>query len=103
VLKWQNGLYLPMPGVASLDKAAAELNADEMFLKLLRRFTDQGQDVGTVSGTNYAPAKFAKHPDAKGFTSKKLAESMQRLLDKGTIKNEPFGPPSKGRKHLVIT
>jgi RecA-family ATPase len=104
VLKWsaEYGLFLPMPGVWSLDKASAEQKADEVFLKLLRRFNDQNQDVGVVSGTNYAPSIFAKHPDAAGLSKLQFRAAMQRQLDKKTIINEPFGPPSKNRKHLVL-
>jgi RecA-family ATPase len=32
VLKWKDGLYVPVAGVASLDKAAADLKADETLL-----------------------------------------------------------------------
>jgi RecA-family ATPase len=102
VLRYKDGLFLPLSGVSSLDKAAAAQNADDVFLKLLRRFNGQGQDVGAMPGPNFAPSVFAKHPDAAGFTSKKLREAMQRLLDNKTIKNEPFGPPSKNKKRLVI-
>jgi hypothetical protein len=88
--------------VWSLDKAAAEQKADEVFLKLLRRFNDQNQDVGPVSGKGYAPSVFVGHPDAAGFTSKQLGKAMQRLLDAKAICIEEFGPPSKRRKRLSI-
>jgi RecA-family ATPase len=37
VLRWRNGLFLPEPGISSLDKIAREAKADEMFLNLLKR------------------------------------------------------------------
>jgi len=37
VLRWEDGLFLPVCGVASLDQAAQESKADEIFLDLLRR------------------------------------------------------------------
>jgi hypothetical protein len=48
------------PAVESLLNAAT----DKLFLELLATFTVQGQNVGTVTGTNYAPAKMIKHPKA---------------------------------------
>jgi RecA-family ATPase len=102
VLKWRDGLFLPLSGVSSLDKAAVYEKASEVFLKLLRRFNEQNQDVGAVSGTNYAPSVFARHSDAAGLTSQQLAKAMQQLIDNKTIIVEPFGPPSKRRKRLVI-
>jgi hypothetical protein len=79
-----------------------ESNADEKFLKLLRRFNEQNQDVSATSGTNFAPSVFAKHADAAGIGSKHFRDAMQRLLDNRAIRIEPFGPPSKNKKRLVI-
>jgi hypothetical protein len=76
---------------------------DKLFLELLRIFTAQGQNVGIITGTNYAPAKMALHPKAKGFTKKQLATSMQRLLDGGCIKLLTEGAPSRQRSRLVET
>src|SRR5258707_4656388 len=76
---------------------------DKLFLELLALFKDQGQNVGIVSGTNYAPAKMAARPKAKGVTKKQLAASMQRLLDAKRIKVVTEGAPSKQRSRLVGT
>ncbi len=102
VLRYQNGLFLPMPGVSSLDRAAREEKAADIFLQLLRRFNEQNQDVSATSGTNFAPAVFARHPDASGLQSKDFRQAMQRLLDAKKIRIEPFGPPSKNRKRLAL-
>ena len=53
-------------------------------------------------GKNYAPAKMAEHPKAKGFTKKQLAASMQRLLDSKRIKLLTEGSESRQRTRLVI-
>jgi hypothetical protein len=105
VLSWKDGLFLPVPGMSSLDQAARDQKADELFLKLLRRFTEQGQDLGPAQGINYAPTVFARHQDAAapGLTFKDFRDAMQRLLDTGKIHVETFGPPSKQRKRVVIT
>ncbi|MBO0755440.1 MAG: AAA family ATPase [Bradyrhizobiaceae bacterium] len=103
VLRWQHGMFLPEPGVRSLDKAAAEQKHDEVFLNLLRRFNDQNQDVGASPSRIYAPSVFANHDEAKGLTSKQLTKAMQRLLDAKVIEvKEDDGPPSRRRKRLVV-
>jgi len=101
VLRYQNGLFLPVPGVSSLDKAAREMKAEDIFLELLRLHNEQGQDVSATSGTNFAPAVFARHPKADTLQSKDFRSAMQRLLDTQKIRIEPYGPPSKQRKRLV--
>jgi RecA-family ATPase len=65
VLRYQKGLFLPMPGMTSLDRAAQEAKADDVFLHLLVRFTKQGRIVGDKRGTSYAPALFAREPEAR--------------------------------------
>jgi hypothetical protein len=84
--------------MASLDKAAQELTADDMFLDLLRRFTRENRSVSDRTGTNYAPALFAKEDEAKkaGLNSKNLADAMRRLFKTGKIWNEPY---KKSNRH----
>lgn len=65
VLRYQRGLFLPAPGMSSIDKIAADAKADDVFLELLARFTRDNRNVGHRKGTNYAPALFAKEPEAK--------------------------------------
>src|SRR5262249_57303608 len=97
VLRYQHGLFLPLPGVASLDKIAAEAKADEIFLELLERFTKSNRNVSHKSGTNFAPALFAKEQEAKnaGLKSKSLEATMLRLFKTDKIWNEPCGKPSR--------
>ena len=97
VLRYQHGLFLPLPGVASLDKIAQEARADDMFLALLARFTRDNRNVRDKTGANFAPALFAKEPEAKtaGFNSKALEAAMRRLFKAEKIWNEPCGKPSR--------
>ena len=44
-LRWKNGVFVPELGAGSLDKLAAARKADELFLRLLDRFTAQGRNV----------------------------------------------------------
>jgi RecA-family ATPase len=91
VLRYQNGLFLPVPGVTSLDKAAAEQAADTLFLELLDRFNRQGRNVShKKTAHNYAPTAFASDPDGKG-KHKELAAAMDRLFAANKIKVETYG------------
>jgi RecA-family ATPase len=101
-LRWQNGLWLPVPSATFFENVVGERKADDLFLTLLDRFTKQGQRVSHNSSRTYAPALFAQHPDAKGFNKDKLAKAMQRLLDTGKISIAEYGPPSHRRSHLVL-
>src|SRR5262249_40125826 len=67
VLRYQNGLSLPVPGTTSLNQAAKEARADEAFLALLRRFSAANRNVSYKTSKSYAPALFAKEAEAKKF------------------------------------
>jgi RecA-family ATPase len=70
-LRWRDGAFVSEQSAAgSLERLAQNQKADDAFLTLLKRFAEQGQDVSPTSGTNFAPAAFARHPDAGGFQSK---------------------------------
>ena len=101
-LRWKNGLFLPVASIGNLEKLAAEQKADTIFLALLKLFAEQGQDVNHTSGHIYAPARFAKHPQAGGISSAAFAKAMQRLLDSKKIKIEQTGKPSRPSRRLII-
>jgi RecA-family ATPase len=101
VVRYQDGLFLPVAGMSSLDRAARDAKVDATFIDLLRRLTEQGQRVGHRAGTTYAPAIFAGHPAACGVTTKEFAAAMQRLLDTKKIRIEEDGSPSRRRSRLV--
>src|SRR5215831_8864738 len=103
VVRYQNGLFLPVPGVASLDRAVQETRSSEIFLALLDRFTKANRNVSDKKGTNYAPALFAKEAEAKsaGLDSKPLEAAMRHLFKIGSIWNEPIGKPSRPQYRLA--
>jgi RecA-family ATPase len=103
VLRYQRGLFLPVPGVGTLDKIAGEAKADDVFLELLDRFTKGNRNVSHRTGTNYAPALFAKEQEAKnaGLNSKVLDAAMLRLFKAEKIWNEPCGKPSRPAHRLA--
>jgi hypothetical protein len=59
VVRYQNGLFLPVAGAASLDKLAQEQRAVEVFI------TRENRNVGASVGASYAPALFAREEEAK--------------------------------------
>jgi RecA-family ATPase/DNA polymerase I-like protein with 3'-5' exonuclease and polymerase domains len=104
VLRYQSGLYLPVPGLASLDKAASERKAEDVFIELLKRFTRENRFVGSTRSPIFAPAVFAREEEATrlGIGAKPLEAAMTRLFKSEKISNESHGPPSKPRYHLAL-
>jgi RecA-family ATPase/DNA polymerase I-like protein with 3'-5' exonuclease and polymerase domains len=101
-VRWQNGMFLPVEGLHSMDAAERAAKADEVFLALLRKFSEQKQTVSPNPGRSSAPARFAEHPDAQGLLAKELAAAMQRLLDAKVIEIRTWGPPSKQRQCVAL-
>jgi DNA polymerase len=104
ILRWQNGLFLPVPGAASLDQAAREELAEEIFLALLKRFTAQNRIVGHKNSVNYAPAQFAREEEAVQvrLSRRDLEAAMRRLFSANKIFNEPYGKPSRQHYRIAL-
>jgi RecA-family ATPase len=102
LLRWQNGVFVPAGSVAPLDKLAADQKADGIFLTILGKFNQQSRDVSAQPSKTYAPALFAKEPEAKGVNNRALEGAMSRLLDTNKIHVEEKGSPSRIRRRLVI-
>jgi RecA-family ATPase len=103
VLRYQNGLFIPVPGVSSLDQLAHEQKACDVFLDLLRRLTIEHRYVSDKPSANYAPSVFAKEQEAKaaGLKKQDLASAMRRLFKETKIRNEPCG--RRDRESFRIT
>jgi RecA-family ATPase len=97
-LRWKNGVFVPEAAEGSLEKAAAERRAEDVFLMLLNRFSGQSRNVSDKVGVSYAPALFAKEPEAQNkiVGKDKLASAMSRLFGAHKIHMEPYGYPSRG-------
>jgi hypothetical protein len=102
LLRWRDGVFV-VERKATLDLLAAEAEIDYLFLKLLRRFAEQGRNVTDKKGTSFAPALFAAEPEAKAIkaTSKMLGEAMVRLFAGNKIRVLTEGPKSKQRTRIV--
>jgi RecA-family ATPase len=103
VLRYERGLFLPVNGVGTLDKLAAEQKADDLFLKLLDKFQTQGRNVSHhKTSKTYAPTMFCTDPEAKGAgMHKALVAAMDRLFAANKIKVENYGRPSRPYSRVV--
>jgi hypothetical protein len=100
-VRWKAGAYVVEGGPSSLDRMALAQKGEETFMKLLRQFSQQGQNVTSIPCSTFAPKLFAAHSKAEGLGKAHLTVAMQELLDRGNIKIETFGPPSRQRSRLV--
>ena len=99
VVRYQHGLFLPVPGIGSLEKVAQEQEDDERFLAALDQAEKQGRHVSdSVNANNYAPASFSK---ATSIPKARLAAAMERLFTAGKIQMVTYGPPSKAWRKLA--
>ena len=103
VLRWNNGLFLPVSGVVA-DQAAKEAIAQEVFFEILLRLRAQNRYVSDKPSANYAPALFAREEEAKraGLTKRDLERAMRLLFQRNAIWNEPaFGKPSRQQSYRI--
>jgi RecA-family ATPase len=103
-VRYQSGLFLPVEGM-SMDEAERATKADEVFITLLRRFTEQNRTVSAnVNPINYAPTTFARLPEAEasGLSKKDLGLAMERLLTNKIIENRTFLKGSEERSYLAV-
>ena len=85
-----------------LDRLAMGAKAERVFLKLLRRFAEDGQTVNHNGGTNYAPKVFAEQPDNEGVQKTAFRSAMNSLLARKSIRIVSSGPPSRPVTRLEV-
>jgi RecA-family ATPase len=104
VLKYRDGMFLPVPGMASLDRLAQQAKAQDVFITLLQRFSPENRNVSANPGRGYAPAVFAGEDEAKKAHLKKadLRDAMRQLFQDQKIWNEPYGIPSRQFYRIAI-
>jgi RecA-family ATPase len=102
-LRYQNGLFLPIEG-ATIDAAARMEIAKDVFLEILRRFTQENRKVSANLGPGYAPKLFAEEQEAKEAMCSKeaLAGAMRALLQSKTIIQEQYGRRDRPNYRLAI-
>ena len=104
LLRWKDGVFVPEPGQGTLEKAAAERKAEELFLTLLSRFNGQGRNTSDKpAARNYAPVVFSKEGEAKKSSLRKtdFEAAMRRLFAAEKIAVQSYGPASRGWSRLV--
>jgi DNA polymerase len=104
VLRYQNGMFLPEPGMECLDQASKAAAAQEVFLALLKRFNAENRNVSSSVGKNYAPPMFAREDEARevGLAKGNLETAMRQLFRTGKIWNEPQGKPSRPSYRIAV-
>jgi RecA-family ATPase len=102
LLRWRDGVFDPEPRTGSIERLAADLRIDDIFLKLLGRFNQQERNVNPNPCRTYAPTLFVGEPEAAGIGKSELAASMRRLFAADKIHVETVGPPSHQRSRLII-
>jgi hypothetical protein len=100
-MRWNDGIYILDNGPDPVLAKVLNKTADDVFMAVFSKLTDQGQALGPNVGPSYAPKKISGHPDAKGYMKVDLAGAMQRLLDGGRLRIEITGPPSRRYTQLV--
>jgi RecA-family ATPase len=100
-LKWESGLFVPVPDATQFEQAQADAEVDELFLAILRRFNRDRRNASDKSGTSYAPALFAKEPEAGSTSKEAFAAAMRRLFVAGRITNEEYGRSGRTSTRLI--
>jgi RecA-family ATPase len=99
VLQYQRGLFLPVGGISSLDKAAFDMKAEDVFLAALGKLTEQGQDMSpALTSHSYAPTIIIK--TTKGVRKGDMVQAMARLLERDRIHIQEVG--RKGHEKKVL-
>jgi RecA-family ATPase len=102
-IRWTQGVFVQDTGVTWLPAEVHNaVEAEKEFLRML------DLTVGKVglrqTSNNYAPKVFSDDPRCRLKKQKgkqQLAAAMDRLVTKGVIATEPYGPPSNPHERLV--
>jgi RecA-family ATPase len=102
-LRWVNGVFVAEGQPTGLDRMVADAKADRLFLELLGATYQRGEWVSSAPNVrNFAPRRFAEHPQADGLGKKAFQAAMERMLHAGRIKAETYGRPSEPRFRLAL-
>jgi RecA-family ATPase len=100
-LRWDRGVFVLAASTDGAKATEADAKADRVFLDMLGAYALQGRRVGASQGHGFAPAVFSKDQTSVGVKKDALLGAMNRLLARGSILIEEFGPPSRRHKYLV--
>ena len=74
-------MFVPAQATGSLDKMAADQNAERVFLILLAKFNQQLPRCQPQSQQDLRANGVCQDPEAEGFTTRAFERAMSRLLD----------------------
>jgi RecA-family ATPase len=100
-LNWRAGVFVADAPETGLDRMAAGVKAQRVFMRLLRQFAEDGRYVSASPSTTYAPTVFARHPEAEGISKRAFASAMDTLFAAKRIAIEAHGKGAKARSHIV--
>ena len=102
LLRWRNGVFVPVPSEGSLERMAADQKDDEMFLTLLVSLNEQGRNASpSANSSTFAPTLMKQDPRAQGISKRRLIDAMNRLFAARKIRVEPYGRPSRPNHRIV--
>ena len=103
-LNWSNGTLRAAVAPTALAGQAQRADAARVFLTLLDRCEASGVRVShSKNAGNWAPAVFAKRPDAEGFTRKDFDGAMSGLFASEDIEVQDYGRNGDPRWRIVPT
>lgn len=101
-VEWVNGVFRRVDGHDGLGGTITRKTADVAFIECLDALVERQTPISDKSRSgNYAPKQMTGMPEAEGFSLEDLRLAMERLFHRGAIKNERYGPPSKGWTKIV--
>ena len=100
-VRWKDGVFVSLGAPSTIDRAAAEQKADEVFLSTAPALHQARPARQQQARHELRPGRLRGHSD--GVSKHELTKAMQRLLDAGKIRVEEDGPPSHRRSRLVLS
>jgi RecA-family ATPase len=103
VLRWtENGFVHDLAAENSRNDIGQQLKAEEVFVRLLKRFCDEGRAPSPKPSSTYAPKAFASHPGNEGISKDAFKKAIDILLSAGKIEIVTEGPPSRRYQYLKV-
>jgi RecA-family ATPase len=100
-VEWRDGIFVPQGSQSSPQRAAADAQIDDAFMRCLDAATAQGRTVSDGNGRNYAPRRFAEMAEAGGIGKRALELAMERGFSAGRIKIETKGAAHHQKRRIV--
>jgi RecA-family ATPase len=102
-LRWVNGILAPVTQESSLTGSILRQRAEQVFLTLLDRCSDQGVFVShSTNAGNYAAKVFSRRPDRDGYNRKDFENAMHRLFQMKAIRVEDYVGPSRNHVQRIV-